>query len=155
MIEKRTMWLLEGDLEKVNQVTAIFDTEKKQIVCYSYDEPNSDETWLNVCNRDTFYSTEAEAKEARLRKIDEAREKMKTCLSLIKELDYITPSDDFIFERNDYLGEHGCERTEYWYKRVQELTEELSLLTNPSLAKAKKYISDALQTNKLNELWKK
>ena len=35
MIEKRTMWLMESSLN-VKQIVALFDMEKKQVVCYQY-----------------------------------------------------------------------------------------------------------------------
>lgn len=133
MIEKRTMWLLESSLI-LRQVVALFDLEKKQVVCYRYvgedGDIDEDQDWSSLDEGDTFYNTEGEAKEARLRRIDDAKGKMKTCLSLIKELDNIAVSDDFDFKRKDYLGIHAKERDEdnYWEKRRKLAEEKVGML---------------------------
>ena len=134
MIEKRTMWLLEGSLS-VKQIVVLFDMGKKQVVCYR--ECNDDgtcdeeEDWYRVYDGDSFYNTEADAKEAQQRRYDEAREKMKTCKALIEELDRIEPTDDFDFKREDYLDCHADDRSEsdYWRNRRQNAEKEASLLT--------------------------
>ena len=134
MIEKRTMWLMESSLD-VKQIVALFDMEKKQVVCYRecYDDGTCDEhdDWSCVYDGDSFYNTEADAKEAQQRRYDEAREKMKTCKALIEELDRIEATDDFDFNREDYLGCHADNRSEsdYWSKRRQNAEKEASLLT--------------------------
>ena len=134
MIEKRTMWLMESSLD-VKQIVALFDMEKKQVVCYRecYDDGTCDEhdDWYRVYDGDSFYNTEADAKEAQQRRYDEAREKMKTCKALIEELDRIEPTDDFDFKREDYLDCHADDRLEsdYWRNRRQNAEKEASLLT--------------------------
>lgn len=134
MIEKRTMWLMESSLI-VKQIVALFDMEKKQVVCYQYcnDDGTCDEEddWMHVYEGETFYNTEADAKEAQQRKYDEAREKMKTCMALIKELDLIEVTDDFVFNREDYLGGYARNRAEsdYWENRRKNAEKEASLLT--------------------------
>lgn len=134
MIEKRTMWLMESSLS-VKQIVALFDMEKKKVVCYQYcnDDGTCDEDddWMHVYEGETFYNTEADAKEAQQRKYDEAREKMKTCMALIKELDLIEVTDDFVFNREDYLGRYALNRAEsdYWEKRRKNAEKEASLLT--------------------------
>ena len=134
MIEKRTMWLMESSLD-VKQIVALFDMEKKQVVCYQYcnDDGTCDEDddWMHVYEGETFYNTEADAKEAQQRRYDEAREKMKTCKALIEELDRIEPTDDFNFKREDYLDCHADDRSEsdYWRNRRQNAEKEASLLT--------------------------
>ena len=134
MIEKRTMWLMENSL-KVKQIVALFDIEKKKVVCYQYcnDDGTCDEDydWTHVFDGETFYNTEADAKEAQQRKYDEAREKMKTCKALIEELDKIEATDDFDFKRKDYLGGYACDVSEsdYWSRRRQKAEKEASLLT--------------------------
>ena len=134
MIEKRTMWLMECSLN-VRQIVALFDMEKKQVVCYQYcnDDGTYDEDdgWSHVYEGETFYNTEADAKEAQQRKYDETREKMKTCLALIKELERVEATDDFDFKREDYLGRyaHAKEESDYWAVRRRNSEEEASLLT--------------------------
>jgi len=134
MIEKRTMWLMENSL-KVAQIVALFDIEKKQVVCYQYCNDDStcdeDDDWMHVYEGETFYNTEADVKEAQQRKYDEAREKMKTCRALIKELDHIQATDDFNFNREDYLGDYAHYEAEddYWKKRRKKAEKEASLLT--------------------------
>ena len=133
MIEKRPMWLMEGSLY-VRQIVALFDLEKKQVVCYRYCKNDGtcdeDDDWTHVYEGETFYNTEADAKEAQQRKYDEAREKMKTCMALIKELDRIEETDDFHFKREDYLGRHAQDRSEsnYWANRRKKAEKEASLL---------------------------
>ena len=133
MIEKRTMWLMESSLN-VKQIVALFDMEKKQVVCYQYcnDDGTCDEDddWMHVYEGETFYNTEADAKEAQQRKYDETREKMKTCLALIKELDRIEPTDDFDFKREDFLGRyaHAKEESDYWAVSRKNSEKEASLL---------------------------
>ena len=118
----------------VRQIVALFDMEKKQVVCYQYcnDDGTYDEDdgWSHVYEGETFYNTEADAKEAQQRKYDETREKMKTCLALITELDRIEATDDFDFKREDYLGCHANDKSEsdYWSKRRQNAEKETSLL---------------------------
>ena len=132
MIEKRTMWLMETTL-CVKQIVALFDVEKKQVVCYQYvnedGTTDEDDDWMHVYEGETFYNTEAEAKETRLRKIDELKEKMKTCLAIIQEIDRINPSEDFEFKREDYLGCHAHDRSEsdYWEKRRKNAEKEAGL----------------------------
>lgn len=133
MIEKRTMWLMECSLN-VRQIVALFDMEKKQVVCYKYCNEDGtcddDDDWSRVYEGETFYNTEADAKEAQQRKYDETREKMKTCLALIKELDRIEATDDFDFKREDFLGRyaHAKEEGDYWVVRRKNAEEEASLL---------------------------
>ena len=133
MIEKRTMWLMESSLN-IKQVVALFDMEKKQVVCYQYcnDDGTCDEgdDWMHVYEGETFYNTEADAKEAQQRRYDEVREKMKSCMALINELDRIEATDDFDFNREDYLGGHADIRpkSDYWSKRSQKAEKEASLL---------------------------
>ena len=132
MIEKRTMWLLESGLI-VKQIVALFDMEKKQVVCYQYCNDDGtcekDDDWSHVYEGETFYNTEADAKEAQQRKYDEAREKMKTCLALIKELDCIEVTDDFDFKREDYLGRYAHrDEDDYYRKRRENAEKEASLL---------------------------
>ena len=135
MIEKRTMWLMESSLS-VKQIVALFDMEKKQVVCYQYcnDDGTCDEDddWMHVYEGETFYNTEADAKEAQQRRYDEAREKMKTCMALIKELDRIEATDDFDFKREDYLGNHAHDISEsdYWSKSRKNAEKEASLLAS-------------------------
>ena len=162
MIEKRTMWLMESSLN-VKQIVALFDMEKKQVVCYQYcnDDGTCDEDddWMHVYEGETFYNTEADAKEAQQRRYDEAREKMKTCKALIKELDLIEATDDFVFQREDYLGcyaNNGEESDDYWRKRRQKAEKELSLMT--TIARSR-FFNVAGQTINLDEvvriLWHK
>ena len=133
MIEKRTMWLMECSLY-VKQIVALFDMEKKQVVCYQYCNEDGtcddDDDWSRVYEGEIFYNTEADAKEAQQRKYDETREKMKTCLALIKELDCIEATDDFDFKREDYLGRyaHAKEESDYWAVRRKNSEKEASLL---------------------------
>ena len=131
-IEKRTMWLMESSLE-VSQIVALFDMEKKQVVCYRYcnDDGTCDEDddWMHVYEGETFYNTEADAKEAQQRRYDEAREKMKTCRALIEELDKIEATDDFDFKREDYLGYYAQPESAYWHKRRTNAEKEAGLLT--------------------------
>ena len=133
MIEKRTMWLIEGDLD-MKQIVALFDMNKHQVVCYRYCNAdgtcNDDDDWSRVYDGDSFYNTEADAKEAQQRRYDEAREKMKTCRALIKELDRIESTDDFTFNREDYLGSyaHNGEEEDYWKERRKKAEKELSLM---------------------------
>lgn len=162
MIEKRTMWLMESSLN-VKQIVALFDMEKKQVVCYR--ECNEDgtcdeeEDWYRVFEGETFYNTEADAKEAQQRRYDEAREKMKACKALIKELDLIEATDDFVFQREDYLGCHannGEESDDYWRKRRKKAEKKLSLMT--TIARSR-FFNVAGQTINLDEvvriLWHK
>ena len=134
MIEKRTMWLMESSLN-VKQIVALFDMEKKQVVCYQYcnDDGTCDEDydWTHVFDGETFYNTEADAKEAQQRKYNEAREKMKTCKALIKELEQVQATDDFDFKREDYLGGYANDvsKSEYWINRRRKAEKEVSLLT--------------------------
>ena len=127
------MWLMECSLN-VRQIVALFDMEKKQVVCYQYCNDDStydeDDGWSHVYEGETFYNTEADAKEAQQRKYDETREKMKTCLALITELDRIEATDDFDFKREDYLGRyaHAKEESDYWAVRRRNSEEEASLL---------------------------
>ena len=154
MIEKRTMWLMETTL-CVKQIVALFDVEKKQVVCYQYvnEDGTTDEydDWMHVYEGETFYNTEAEAKETRLRKIDELKEKMKTCLAIIQEIDGINPSEDFDFKREDYLGRHAHDESEndYWRKRRKNAEKEASLLT--TIARTR-FFNVAGQTINLDEV---
>ena len=132
MIEKRTMWLLESGLI-VKQIVALFDMEKKQVVCYQYCNEDGtcdeDDDWSHVYEGETCYNTEADAKEAQRRKYVEAREKMKTCLALITELDQIEVTDDFDFKREDYLGRYAHrDEDDYYRKRRENAEKEASLL---------------------------
>ena len=134
MIEKRTMWLIENSL-KMKQIVALFDIAKKQVVCYRYCNDDGtydeDDDWMHVFEGETFYNTESDAKEAQQRKYDEAREKMKTCKALIKELDQIGVTDDFDFKPEDYLGHyaHNRKQSEFWSERRRKAEKEASLLT--------------------------
>ena len=154
MIEKRTMWLMESSLI-VKQIVALFDMEKKQVVCYQYcnDDGTCDEDdeWVRVYEYETFYNTEADAKEAQQRKYDEAREKMKTCLALIKELDHVESTGDFVFKREDYLGCHAHNKAEadYWRKCRQKAEKEASLLTTIAHSR---FFNVAGQTINLDEV---
>ena len=154
MIEKRTMWLMESSLN-VKQIVALFDMEKKQVVCYQYcnDDGTCDEDddWMHVYEGETFYNTEADAKEAQQRRYDEAREKMKTCMALIKELDRIEATDDFDFKREDYLGgyAHCGEERDYWTKCRQNAEKEASLLA--TIARSR-HFNVAGQTINLDEV---
>ena len=118
----------------VRQIVALFDMEKKQVVCYQYcnDDGTYDEDdgWSHVYEGETFYNTEADAKEAQQRKYDETREKMKTCLALIKELERVEATDDFDFKREDFLGRyaHVGEESDYWAVRRKNSEKEASLL---------------------------
>ena len=160
MIEKRTMWLIESSLG-MKQIVALFDMEKKKVVCYRYcnDDGTCDEDddWVRVYDGDSFYNTEADAKEAQQRMYDEAREKMKTCRALIKELDLIEPTDDFTFKRDDYLGSYADdEEDDYWTKRRRNAEKEASLLTTISRSR---FFNVSGQTINLDEvvrvLWHK
>ena len=160
MIEKRTMWLIESSLG-MKQIVALFDMEKKKVVCYRYcnDDGTCDEDddWVRVYDGDSFYNTEADAKEAQQRMYDEAREKMKTCRALIKELDLIEPTDDFTFKRDDYLGSYADdEEDDYWTKRRRNAEKEASLLT--TIARSR-FFNVSGQTINLDEvvrvLWHK
>jgi hypothetical protein len=160
MIEKRTMWLIESSLA-MKQIVALFDMEKKRVVCYRYcnDDGTCDEDddWVRVYDGDSFYNTEADAKEAQQRRYDEAREKMKTCLALIKELDLIEPTDDFTFKREDYLGSYADDgEDDYWKKRRRNAEKEASLLT--TIARSR-FFNVSGQTINLDEvvrvLWHK
>ena len=117
----------------VKQIVALFDVEKKQVVCYQYvnedGTTDEDDDWMHVYEGETFYNTEAEAKETRLRKIDELKAKMKTCLDFIQEMDRINPSEDFEFKREDYLGRYAHDRSEsdYWEKRRKNAEKEAGL----------------------------
>ena len=135
MIEKRTMWLMESSL-KVRQIVALFDVEKNEIICYRYRNDDGttddDDDWYHVYPGETFYNTEGEAKESLQRKIAELKEKMKTCLSIIKELDCINPSDDFKFKREDYLGHYAHDKSEsdFWERRRKNAEKESGLLNS-------------------------
>ena len=154
MIEKRTMWLMESSLY-VKQIVALFDMEKKQVVCYKYvnedGTTDEDDDWMHVFEGETFYNTEADAKEAQQRKYDEAREKMKTCQELIKELDRIEVTDDFDFKREDYLGSHAHDKSEsdYWRKLRNNAEKEASLLA--SIARSR-HFNVAGQTINIDEV---
>ena len=139
----------------VIQIVALFDMEKKQVVCYKYvnedGTTDEDDDWMHVYDGETFYNTEGEAKEARLRKIDELKEKMKTCLAIIQEIDRINPSDDFDFKREDYLGRHALDRSEkdYYEKRRKNAEKEASLLA--SIARSR-HFNVAGQTINIDEV---
>ena len=155
------MWLIESDLD-MKQIVALFDMEKKRVVCYRYCNEdgtcNDDDDWFRVYEGDSFYNTEADAKEAQQRKYDEAREKMKTCRALIKELDRIESTDDFTFNREDYLGNwaHDGEEEDYWKERRKMAEEKLSLMT--TIARSR-FFNVSGQTINLDEvvriLWHK
>ena len=148
------MWLMESSL-KVKQIVALFDMEKKQVVCYQYcnDDGTCDEDddWMHVYEGETFYNTEADAKEAQQRRYDEAREKMKTCMALIKELDRIEATDDFDFKPEDYLGGYARDEAEsdYYKKRRMNAEKEASLLA--SIARSR-HLNVAGQTINLDEV---
>lgn len=161
MIEKRTMWLLEGSLS-VKQIVVLFDMGKHRVVCYRYcnEDGTCDESddWHHVYESDSFYNTEADAKEAQQRRYDEALEKMKMCKALIKELDRIEATDDFAFEPEDYLGDyaHAGEENDYWGNRRRKAEKELSLMI--TIARSR-FFNVAGQTINLDEvvriLWHK
>ena len=104
MIEKRTMWLLEYSLE-VRKVTALYDTEKGKVICNQYCENVGEVEWYAPFQCEQFFDNEDEAFEARDKRIEELREKMKTCRELINDFETIQPCDDFEFEPSDYLGD--------------------------------------------------
>ena len=131
MIEKRTMWLVENSLE-IRQVVALYDIEKKEVVCEHYapeEDEEEDGDWYQVIEGEQFFNTEQEAREHRKIRIEEAREKMKTCLALIHELDKLETADDFMFKKSDYLGNHAEDQSEeeYWRKRREKYEKTSSL----------------------------
>ena len=131
MIERRTMWLVECSLN-MHQVEALYDLKKNEVVCehYSGDDYDGDDDWYKVQNGERFFNTEQEAREYRALRIEEAREKMNTCMALIEELDRLEPADDFQFERKDYLGGYATSdgRHGYYYEQYKKYEKEASLL---------------------------
>ena len=132
MIEKRTMWIVERNLH-IHQVDALYDLDKREVIAEHYSGDGcDDDDWYHALEGERFFNTEQEAREHRAIRIEEAREKMKTCMALIEELDELEPAEDFEFEQKDYLGGYADRgsRHGYYFEMYQKYEKKASLLSS-------------------------
>ena len=99
MIEKRTMWKVDS-LHEIDPVSALYDTEKQEVITYQYEDDND---FYTLIDGQKMFSTKTEAETyVELHKAY-LISKMAEVKSLLEEMDYLKDSDDFQFSRKDYL----------------------------------------------------
>lgn len=113
------MWILERNLY-IRKISAIYDKEKKKVVTYYYidDESEQDENilWYDPAKNESFYETEQAALKAKEERQKELRSKFEEVKNFVDLMDEIESTDDFKFEKTDYLPEYVAEpweRTAY------------------------------------------
>ena len=99
MIEKRTMWKV-GSNHEIDPVSALYDTEKQEIITYQYEDDND---FYTLIDGQKMFSTKTEAETyVELHKAY-LISKMAEVKSLLEEMDHLRESEDFQFSRKDYL----------------------------------------------------
>ena len=105
-MERKTLWILKRDL-RVKQISAIYDNTKKKVVAYCHPYPGADQeedpTWYSPEKDETFYATEQEALKAKKEKQEYLKSKFEEVKKFVDLMDDIESTDDFQFEKTDYL----------------------------------------------------
>ena len=129
MIEKRTMAVVESS-HRVAPILAMYDTEKKEVVCYKYAFENEDDNddWLHTYERERYFNTLQEANEYVAKRQEYLRSKFSEVKEFLEEMDCVD-SDYFKFDKKEYLGRYAEENTPKWLRRERDAyRDEASLL---------------------------
>ena len=129
MIEKRTMAVVESS-HRVAPILAMYDTEKKEVVCYKYAFENEDDNddWLHTYERERYFNTLQEANEYVAKRQEYLRSKFSEVKEFLEEMDCVD-SDYFKFDKKEYLGRYAEDNTPKWLRRERDAyRDEASLL---------------------------
>lgn len=123
------MWLVEACLA-IKEIIAMYDEVKDIVYCYVYKEDFNEESpksigeWYTPYDHETFYKTYGEAIDYRNAKREEFKEMMPKVKAFIKRMDKVESTDDFEFEKEDYLGDYASEQRSWWEHRYDELEKQ-------------------------------
>ena len=125
---------------RVAPIMAMYDTEKREVVCYQYVKENDDEDdeeWYNNSRYDRYFNTLQEANEYVAKRQEYLRSKFSEVLEFIKEMD--RADKGFLkFDKKEYLGHYAEDDYNDWIKKQRdEYKAEASLLR--SIAKTRHF----------------
>ena len=125
-MEIKKMWLVEASLA-IKEIVAMYDEVKDIVYCYVYkddfneESPRSIGEWYPPYNHETFYKTEGAAIDYRNAKREEFKEMMPKVKAFIERMENVESTDDFKFEKEDYLGDYASGRDNWWERQYDEM----------------------------------
>lgn len=126
MIEKRTLWLVTPYLN-IHSTTALYDTERQQVLSYVYAD-EEDYNYASPEDKDRFFETREQADEYIEVHQAELKAMMPRVKSFLDEMNDIEPTDDFQFEKSDYLPGNLIPSCGYYQKENRRLDQIIDIL---------------------------
>lgn len=126
MIEQRTMFVVESS-HNVNEILAMYDTEKKEVVCY-YDDPE----WFPRYDDERYFFTKQQADDYVANRQAQLRAKFPEVKAFIEEVQK-TNKDIFCHDDEEYMGIYSPEersRTTKWYKSYRRERQKAQIYLN-------------------------
>lgn len=123
---------------KVRTITAIYDTDKKEIICYTYipeeGENREDYDWYYPRKRERFFDTVQEARLYVEQHQNELRAQFATVKAFLEEMN-CADKEHFGFKEEEYLGEgmtliNKSLGVDYWENEWRNESKKSSLLTS-------------------------
>jgi hypothetical protein len=126
MIEKRTLWIVVSDEQIIESVAALYDTASNKVLTFKYNTSD----YYSTPHKDTvFYETKEEAETALKERQKWLLDMMPKVKEFLSEIEDIKPTDDFAFERSDYLPYSLMSDSNYYYNRFKDSQKIISYLT--------------------------
>lgn len=123
---------------EVRTITAIYDTDKKEIICYTYvpeeGENQEDYDWYYPRKRERFFDTVQEARLYVEQHQNELRAQFATVKAFLEEMNCVD-KEYFGFKEEEYLGEgmtliNKSLGVDYWENEWRNESKKASLLTS-------------------------
>ena len=126
MIEKRTLWTVVSDDQVIESVAALYDTASNKVLTFKY---NTSDYYLTPDKGTIFYETKEEAETALKEHQKWLRDMMPKVKEFLYEIEDMQPTDDFDFDRADYLPYSLMSNGKYFNDRLKESQKIISYLT--------------------------
>ena len=126
MIEKRTLWTVVSDDQVIESVAALYDTASNKVLTFKY---NTSDYYSTPDEGTIFYETKEEAETALKEHQKWLRDMMPKVKEFLYEIEDINPTDDFDFDRADYLPYSLMSNGKYFNDRLKESQKIISYLT--------------------------
>ena len=119
------MWKVDS-LHEIDPVSALYDTEKQEVITYQYEDDND---FYTLIDGQKMFSTKTEAETyVELHKAY-LISKMSEVKSLLEEMDELRETDNFQFSRKDYLpGTIIADFNESFYNKYWKSRMVISIL---------------------------
>ena len=128
MIEKRTFWIVESYDQEIESVAALYDTASNMVLTYKYSDDTN--AYFRSPRKDMkFYETQEEAATALEEHRKYLREMMPKVKEFLDEIEGMEPTDEFTFERRDYLPDNMLYYEDNYLERYRRQSKIVSILT--------------------------